>query len=441
MSQAKAYVSALFERQQAYANEANALRAELQLHTDDAARLEAQLERNRRELAGYLVPDIDDETLTALEKRFHYPALKAEKARFVAAIAAAEAERAALEADETFINREISRIEAQETLADVGPSYDELRIQKEPWDATPRHTLLLKLGFYDPSPPSDFLRRFSFWRHGSFLMAALEKLKLPRFKNLIDLRARWLAIDNDFKPLHEAVTFANATLAHMDELETRHQQLLAEPSNQFKACFEAVGNLLVDHLLAVTEDARVQYARQDPSLASFLKKDAGLRKQVTYLQELALVRLGPAIQTLEAESQKAGSKAKRVQGKMARGRSVSVAQSDILGARSFPYDKWQKRRESFGKTRERIVSYHDYDRGSFVTNFLWWDAITRGARGEDLYEVRTFHERNPNWSVTAFVDPASAGLSAPETYRDDAAAAFADQLMSDDPAEGLFDAS
>jgi len=441
MSQAKAYVSALLERETAYASEAAALKTELERHDDAASRLDGQIERNRREMGGYLVPDIDDETLRGLERRFHYPALMAQKATYVAAITAAETEREALEADETFINREISRIEAQTTMADVGPSYDEVCTLKEPWDAEPRHATLIKGGFYDASPPTGLMRGLSYWRQGSLLMAALEKRQLPRFKDLNDLRGRWTAIMDDYTPLHGAVTSATATLQHMDMLEARHQLLLAEPANQFKACFEAVGRSLVEHLLAIAEDSLVQYARTDPNLASFLKKDAGLRKQVAYLRELAQVRLAPAINALEAESIKAGSKARRVKGKIARGRSVRVSQQDVARTRTFPHEKWQKRRDSYEKTRDRIVTYHDYDRGSFVTEYLWWDVMTRGSRGDDLYEVRTFHERHPDWSAAAFVDPAAVGLSASETYPDDAAAAFADQLMSEDPADGLFDAS
>jgi len=441
MSQAQQLAAALSERRDALAQEAMALQAELVRHTAEADRLEAQVERNRRELAGYLVPDIDDETLGALERRFHYPSLLTNKAAFVAAIAAAEAERAALEADQTFIDREVLRVEAQQTLADVGPSLAEVEATKAPWDTCPRHATLIAAGFYESNPPGGFARKFSFWRQGSFLMAELEKKRVSRFSDLADLRARWQAILADYTALTHAAHDAEETLKQMDGLEARHRHLLAEPADQFKACFEALGRALVDHLLALPEDSLVEFARSDPSLASFLKKDAGLRKQVAYLREIAQVRLQPSIRTLEAEATKADGKASRIFSKLSRGRAVPATTADVQRARSYPRDKWEKRRTSLGKTRERLGGYHDYDRGSFLTTYLWWDVMTHGAHGDDLYEVRTFHERNPGWTPAAFVDPTAVGLTAAETYRDDAASAFADQLMADDPANGLFDAS
>jgi hypothetical protein len=441
MSLARDWVAALRERSQAFAEEAKAVRAEFERHVAEAERFEQQVERNRRELAGYLVPDIDDETLAAIEARFHYPSLLAAKQPFVDAIAAAERDRGLLEADEAFVNRELTRIEAQGTLADIGPSLAGVRAAREPWEADPHHAKLRRLQFYDDRPPGGFFRALSVWRHGSLLMAALEKKQLPRFKDLDDLRGRWRALEDDFTPLAGAEASALQSLAAVDALETRHAELLAEPARQFKACFEALGQALVDHLLALPDDTRIAYAKRDPNLASFLKKDAGLKKQAAYLRELAQTRLAPMLASLEAEAKKSQQKANKVSAKLSRGKRVPVAVGDVIRTRAVPRDKWEKRRASSAKLRDRISDYRDYDQGSFLTTYLWWDTMTHGARADDLYEVRTFRQQHPEWSAASFVDPTAVGLDASEAYRDSAAAAFADQLMSEDPAEGLFDAS
>jgi hypothetical protein len=440
MSLGRAYLDALMARQAAIEAEAKALDAERERYVAQATTFDEQVERNRRELAGYLVPDIDDESLLALETRFHYPSLVAQKRPYVEVIAAAESARLTLEADPAFVGREVTRLENQGTLADIGPALADVRQHKAPWDAEHRHAKLVNAGFYGDGP-SSLWRRFTFWRQGSLLMAALERRGLPRFSDLEDLRARWLKIASEHDPLARAEADANAALASVVALEARHAQLLAEPARQFQLCFEALGRALVDHLLALPEDSLVEFARQDPSLNSFLKKHAGLKKQATYLRELAQVRLAPAVANLRAEANKTHDKARRTSAKLSRGKRIAVTQADIAKTRQVPADKWDKRRQSTARMRERIGTYHDYDRGSFLTTYLWWDAMTRGAPGDDLYEVKTFHAANPDWTPDAFVDPAASALTAHESYRDDAASAFADQLMSDSPDQSLFDAS
>lgn len=441
MSLGRAYLDALAIRKSALEAEAKALSEEHERYLAEAGSFDERIARNTRELAGYLVPDIDDETLTALENRFHYPALIARKRRFVEAMAAAESERLALEESPEWQQREATRLENQGTLADIGPSLAELRQALAPWDAEPRHSTLMALGFYANLQSPGLFKRFAYWRHGSLLMAALEKRGLPRFSDLADLKARWRTIMRDLEPLARAEADANQALTAIDALEARQSALLAEPARQFQLCFEDIGRALVEHLVTLPETSLVDIVRLDPSLASFLKKHTGLKKQATYLRELAQVRLAPSIANLRAEARKLGEKLQKSRAKLNRGKRLSVSQADVERTRQIPSDKWDKRRESSARLRERIGTYSDYDRGSFLTTYLWWDLMTRGAPGDDLYEVKSFHAQNPNWSPATFVDPTAAALSAHESFRDEAAAAFADQLMSDPASDSLFDAS
>ena len=40
-----------------------------------------------------------------------------------------------------------------------------------------------------------------------------------------------------------------------------------------------------------------------------------------------------------------------------------------------------------------------------MRGYLWWDLMTKGARGDDLFEVRDFRQRHPNWNYKSFDDP------------------------------------
>jgi hypothetical protein len=91
-----------------------------------------------------------------------------------------------------------------------------------------------------------------------------------------------------------------------------------------------------------------------------------------------------------------------------RGKRKRYSKSDIQRTRAVKAEKWEKRRMQTRKLRSRIVEFEKYDHGSFVSSYLWWDLITKGARGDDLFEVRNFHERHPGWDYQAFRDPASS---------------------------------
>jgi archaellum component FlaC len=441
MTLAHDFLQALADRKAGIERELAKLQAEFGSHQSEAAAFDAQIERNRRELGGYLISDIDDETLKAVEKRYHYPSLLAHKAPWVTAIDKAERDLAELESSRDWIEREIRQLEAQQTIADLEPTLSELRVAKDPWDRQPMLVHLERRGFFETSRKHGFFARFANWREGSLLMAALEKLGLPRFRDLDDLRERWGKLKGEFETIATAHADAQQSLEAVRALETRHRGLLAEPSRLFKACWDTLARMIVDHLIALPEAQRVEFAVKDANLNSFLKKDAGLRKQAAYLRELAQVRLGPAIASLEAELSKVTRKHTSTRSKLMRHRSVAVSERDLANMRNIPVEKWEKRRASSARLRERVSGWHTYDHGSFISTYLWWDVMTRGAAADDIYEVRTFRAANPTWDHTAFVDPAGT-LGAVSSHPSDlAASAFADQMLSDTPMEGLFDAS
>ena len=40
-----------------------------------------------------------------------------------------------------------------------------------------------------------------------------------------------------------------------------------------------------------------------------------------------------------------------------------------------------------------------------MRDYLWWDVMTKSAYGDDLYEVREFRRRNPNWRHDTYTNP------------------------------------
>ena len=145
-----------------------------------------------------------------------------------------------------------------------------------------------------------------------------------------------------------------------------------------------------------------------------------------------------ALRPLGDEIRKLELKLEKLRYKRARGKYVFVTASDVGSLDSLPYEKWQSRRASYAKTRARLTGFNQWERGSFVQDFLWWDLITRGAHGGDLHEVMHFHQQHPGWSVDSFHDPMGGSHHAAEHANDLAADAAGDAMMAD--GTGLYSA-
>ena len=74
------------------------LQQEARAYSDDIARLDTLHQRTRDELASYLLAEVGDDDLRALQDRLRYPGLLGIKQQFEAELRQSEAERVALEA-------------------------------------------------------------------------------------------------------------------------------------------------------------------------------------------------------------------------------------------------------------------------------------------------------------------------------------------------------
>gem|GEM_PF-2365410 len=447
-------IDAVNVRRSAFEHEAQRLRDERAAHEKDADALEAQRKRNGEEMAGYLLPDLDDEDLIDLEKRLRYPVLIAEKRKTEVALAELEVERTRLEANPRYAQREVMRIDCEQQLAEIADAAQAFATEREIWEKSEYFQALFKRGWFADDYDGGLFDWLRDWRACSLLMAELEAGYRAaataaegdptgsggrEFLEDEDVKAAWNTLFANSEPVLKLQQSLVASLAVMTRLEKRHAELLAAPDAMFQALWRRLADLVIEHLRAVDQELLLALAKQDEALATFLKKDAGLKKQAVYLRQLIVARINPQIARFETEVQKLGKKHEKLRYKRARGKYIAAEASDIAAMRSVPAAKWDARRSSFARTRARVTTFDNWDRGSFVSDYLWWDLVTRGARGDDLYEVRSFHERHPGWSAATFVDPldrSDRDLAA--DANDLAASSTVDSMLADD---GLHDAS
>lgn len=427
-------ISAVEHRKKAFAEEVARLAEERRQYEAAASEIDGRRARNGQELAGYLLPDLDDEDLAALERRLRYPALLPEKRVTEAALAELEREREAIEADPRFSEREVRRVDYEEQLAEIAEAAAAFARERELWESSAYFQALHRVGWFEPDYDGGLFDWLRDWRACSLLMAELEE-RFPdkKFPDDEDVKREWSALYASSEPVLTLKRGLDEKIAELDRIAARHAALLAAPDELFRKLWKTLAGLVVDHLRAAPEELLVELGKADATLATFLKKDVGLGKQADYLRQLVAVRIEPYRRRLAEEERKLSQKADKLRYKRARGKYVIVGPNDVRSMRTLPTEKWSTRRTSFVKTRQRLVEFDRWERGSYVSDFLWWDLVTRGARGDDLAEVQVFHERHPGWSIDAFRDPLETSASDAAAAANDLAAASAvDAMMAQD---------
>ncbi|PIV99538.1 MAG: hypothetical protein COW42_10735 [Deltaproteobacteria bacterium CG17_big_fil_post_rev_8_21_14_2_50_63_7] len=369
----------------------------------DMKRLRTLLQRTNKEMASYLLAEVDDDALGLLQVKLRYPMLIEIKRGFESKLADVEQEKLRFEAMPEIQHYDFHIGQVEDEIAELREPRDAFLAQVKAWSDNEWFVELNERGFFSPTYKPTFFNHFWDWRAVSMLMEVLEDKLGQDFPNLDAVKKAYTDLRTEVDPLTEAwddlITKANT----LSGLKGDYAETLLAPDRIFLEMYEALTEAILDHLESCSDALRLEIAAEDVFMATFMKKSTGLTKQLQYLSELRATRILTAIQKLDAEIAKLNRKIFKAERKY-----KSVDQKTIDGLRDLKSDKWEKRHEKLGAMRSRISDFKDYDQGAFTTNYLWWDLMTRGAPGQDIYEVRTFRRANPDWDWRSHVDPFTA---------------------------------
>jgi hypothetical protein len=369
------------------------------VYTADIERLETLHERTRDELASYLLAEVGDTELNALQRRLRYPGLLSIKSGFEAELRESEAERAELAANPDVEHNEFHDGQARDEMAALQEAVDSYRLRIGGWQSSKWFKELDDRGFFEHDYEPDLFDQFWDWRAVSWLMDDLEEDLDLDFATPAAVRDAWVGLDQESSPVLEAFDDLGARLQHLHDLKTRHDGLVAAPPLIFQRMVVALSAAVLDHLDSCPPDLKTTLAREDPYLVTFFKKETGLGKQVQYLKQLQVVRIQAPMQSLTAEMDKLTRKAQKAERKF-----KYYDARTIEGMRVLKEEKWAKRHAKLAKVRGRVAGFKQYEQGDFGDDYLWWDVMTRGAPGDDIYEVRTFRRQRPRWDYRRHED-------------------------------------
>ncbi len=375
------------------------LAEELTRYRAEAERLEQVAERTRLELGGYLVPDVEDEELEGLERRYQTVGLLAAKRRVEATLEEGAARLAKLAQMDEVENHAVRAHEVQLRLDETEPTWQAVdnevaTVQHNEWFVD-----LESRGYFAPDYDTWLVGHFRDWRAVSFLMAAIDDDLGVELDDPDALLAWWL----ERRQTHEEVGLLWRNLsrekARITALNEEHARLTRQPEELLAALYDELGQLLLDHLWALDSAQRQQLLASDARLVTTMKRQRGLTKQAAYLRELGTIRIQARIDALDRELAKLERKIIK-----ARVKYKNYAQSTLDGMANLKAEKWAKRHRRLEKLRRRIGGFDRWDAGALDDDFLWWDLVTKNSNGEDLHEVKAFRRRHPNFDHASYDD-------------------------------------
>ncbi len=393
-------------------------------HQTTVQKLTADRQSMIDQLARYLLPDLSRAStdragaLMVLTDLMHgKPQKQLEDVRVQLEKRVAE-----IEADPRWIEREVRKVRADTELG-------ELREFRAPLaDVLARSTherldRLIGVGYDTPEYAVGWWRAsyYADWKAGDEILAQFpEKTAFHEVREAV-LSARSAVVEYD-----RMIGTLEGKLSEIATLEGERsysQERLAHLHD------EVLGNCrqwLTEHIRNLDPDSLAKRFGDDPSAALLAKTIVGIGKKIEYLNDLATSELDPMESRLRGDL----AKLERDRRKYSRPKKAwTQFQTDKFQKRFRDRRPWfDKRWDRYDRTYNTVYVFDNYDRGSLVDDFLWWDLMTDGRiDGSFSPSVQSFHRQYPNYRWSRDDDDSAAAVATV------AAMQSADDLSAFDP--------
>jgi hypothetical protein len=392
-----------------WADAARAQRQELQQAMGQSDALLQQHRQRRNEAAGHatqaladltstLLPDLTAESVQRAAALAGYPPLVAAdyERQMAAERDALTAELARLEADPRFVNREFLRdprggklvlelaeiSEAQRAVREVfyKCSHPRMWALVDAKYGTPDYAVpFWRLSYYEDWKAADEI--LESWPGKTFAQVREEFLTAQHADGALTAR-----IDDIKKEISAGEAVEIAQRSARTRLLSIHDRYLASARGQ-----------LGRHVIDAGAAAIGPRFASDPNLDILAKRLFGLAAKVTYLDRIEESQLAPIRNDIAAGIAKADQEImKYSRPKKARMLFDGDAYQRRFQSRIPRYQKgWQR----FQRSSDTVYVFDRYDRGSWASDFLWWDLMTDGRLdGDFIPEVAHHHQAYPGYT-------------------------------------------
>jgi hypothetical protein len=367
-------------------------------HDHRRATVAEQANHALAELVGVLLPDLSATTLaTAAQQTGYTPLVTADVATSMQREAADLDRRLqSIEANELFSHREHLRDPRGGKLIVELAELDSARASLEPLvtlASHPRLPHLLEVGYGTSSYDVPFWRLsyYTDWEAGDAVLEAL-----PQFKTFGDFRAEYERATGALASLAERRAQIERDLRQGAALDLSHASALQAKQTIVPRALERLRSALGRHIVDSGQEVLAPLFSSFPALDVLGKRVFGLAAKLRYFDALRTSELSAMQRDLDLLH----DRAERDLLKFSRPKNAQYPISqEKFDQRFKPFQpRFTKRWERYQHTADTIYVFDRYDRGSWVSDFLWWDVMTDGRLdGDFVPEVMAHHQRYPDY--------------------------------------------
>ncbi|MBC8102996.1 MAG: hypothetical protein H7Z41_10460 [Cytophagales bacterium] len=368
--------------------------------------LTARLAVARTQIADAVLPDLSEPSFAGLAQKIGIPELMGILRRSREHETRLDTRIAAIEATDTYRDRETIRGRAEHQLEEVRPLLEHALSDLRALDSLPRMRELVARNYGTPSYPHRgvlryFKREFlDDWKRADEACAALKVAAFP------EVAARYRDRQEQAEVLGRTVRDLDQQLQIIADQEGERAHLLAT-----KAALPDVLRLETGKRVASllqSSPKLIQSLDFPETLQGRLREMDGLEHQVEYLQSLR-VKVEQDAAEVEERAAKLRGERDRYQSNLYRYRNKSFSndQFDKRFRRDARYDKLYTR---YRRTGDTVYVFSDYNRPSALESFLWWDVITDGRLdGNFIPQVQEYAAAHPEYQYDRSVFAESPG--------------------------------
>ncbi len=365
-------------------------------HNGDIARIDERIAEAWTHLGAVLVPELEPALLGELALRLGLPAINARavEAGTRSELARLVALRDSAAASPIYQNREGIRNECAIRLAECDELLAPLRAVYEEIVEDPRFIRLRTNGYGSPRYEGRWwsLSYYRDWKEADELVETFGPgQRTADFAGLLhkvnEAEAAARVIQDDRDELAGRVN-------QVQMLEDQHDDAARALEQMPQRRLAAVRGTVRAHLEPMAEQRIAALVGDAHEVVVALQRISGLAAQRRYLSVAAQTYLiEPRAQLAEARFRN-----NRDIEKLARPKNAGKSFDPTKMAKRFQGRPaaFAKRGERYGKTRDTVTTFHDYERGSLARDFLWWDLMSDGRLdGDFIPEVAMHRQLHP----------------------------------------------
>ena len=371
-------------------------------HATKAKELEKRRDSLLDGLLKHFMPSFTKENLLKLSDTIHAPGLvrlyeqyEEEKSLLAQGVQQIE-QNDAYQKREALGNRSTGVLQTQ--IDEIKPLYDKAKAEYDEIINYPAFASLWEKRFGTTDYPHQGFLKYvnpaylADWRDADIIVAGLG------MNSFMDVMSKFSEVKDLVDNLGSSLKDYQMQLAAIGKLEENYADYTERLKNIDTTYLAKVKQFLLNFLLDSSKENIAKSIGQNTSMSEEIVKLDGLTHQIDYLQSLN-EKITNDRNLIVEKATKIIDEANRYQADPHRFRNKQFTDEQFQKRFDRNPERYDKMQERYDRAGENIYGFNDYNRGSLIGDFLWWDLMSDGSLdGNFIPEVYEYRHSHPDYN-------------------------------------------